>query len=270
MNIQQFIDSKYIDSLSESQKQYLIEHKKFKDRSVIEKRLADKFEDVRFTGRGSDVDIRIGEYKWITTMEFLKEVRERYCCKIDHKRMNKDKSTEYHLLDTLNPFNDYWINDNYYPNDIDLIHAQQSLNMCDLEEDKEMDDDTRRYREFMKLYYIYILTPVRKRKNQIASCMNLYYVIVNGSFDPKDLTVEFVEDGMGNEVGNHREGLVDIDNSEFCCGCDYDDNIITEIELPYIMKALDNVTAYRLAYRYDFTYDQDRYCDLCQWDPEVN
>ena len=81
MSIQQFIDSKYIDSLSESQKQYLIEHKKFKDRSVIEKRLADKFEDVKFTGRGSDVDIRIGEYKWITTMEFLKEVRERYCCK---------------------------------------------------------------------------------------------------------------------------------------------------------------------------------------------
>lgn len=262
MNIQQFINSKYIDSLSESQKQYLIEHKKFKDRSVIEKRLADKFEDVKFTGRGSDVNITIGEYKWITTMEFLKEIRERCCYKIHYKRSNDDGSTDYEVVDTLTPFDSFKVNDNYYPQDMDFLRARQSLNLYEIKEEKGMDDETRRYKEYMKLYYIYVTTPIKKRKNKEARFMNLYFVIVDGSFDPRNLTVIFAADADGDGVACNREGLLDLDcgNGEWVsCSNDSDENIVTEIELPYVMKAIDNVTAHKVD-RYDFSFMPERYC----------
>lgn len=49
----------------------------------------------------------------------------------------------------------------------------------------------------------------------------------------------------------------------FCDGLGYDDNIITEIEPPYITKTCDNVTAYKLADRYNFAYKPERYHDFC-------
>lgn len=262
MDIQQFINSKYIDSLSESQKQYLIEHKKFKDRSVVENRLADKFENVKFTGRGSNVDIRIGEYKWLTTMEFLKEIRERCCYKIHYKRSNDDGSTDYEVVDTLTPFDSFKVNDDYYPQDMDFLRARQSLNLYEIKEEKGMDDETRRYKEYMKLYFIYVTTPIRKRKNKEARFMNLYFVTVDGSFDPKNLTIKFVTDTAGNDVCVNREGLLDIDYGDdewFCYSCANDENLINEIELPYVMKSLSNITAHKVDCRYNFSYEPERY-----------
>ena len=51
-------------------------------------------------------------------------------------------------------------------------------------------------------------------------------------------------------------------NKWICDGLGYDDNIVTEIELPYITKTCDNVTAYKLAYRYNFAYEPERYHDF--------
>lgn len=263
MNIQQFINSKYIDSLSESQKQYLIEHKKFKDRSIVEKRLADKFEDVKFTGRGSDVDIKIGEYKWITTMEFLKEVRERCCYKISRKYTNKDGSTDYGLIDVL-AWDPVDFNDNYYPQNVDMVKAQKAINLCELKEDQEMDDETRRYKDYMNLYFIYILTPIRKRENKKARFMKLYYVTVDDSFDPLNLTIDFAIDVAEGKFVKHTDGLANIEykGPYGYSNCnEYDDDTVTEIELPYIMNAFNGITAHELYDRYNFSFNHERYCD---------
>ena len=213
------------------------------------------------------------ETEYLTTMEFLRKVRSRCGYKLVAKSTKYTNGTavvEYTLIDARDEYSceEIVFTDQDEPKDQEMFNAQKTLNRADLEDDCDMDDETRRYKEYLDLYYIYMGTPIRKRDNEEAELMKLYYVVKKDSFDPLSMSMEFIIGGR--ESSCFRLGLLDRERAGdeeplfyykehdgYACTIPC---IIPEIELPFLPFNKDDLLLFEVFDEHDFRYAHESYC----------
>lgn len=207
------------------------------------------------------------ETRYLTTMEFLRTTRARCGYKLVGKYSENKKAVKYSLVTAQDeiPCEEISFTDHDGPKDKEMLKAQVALNNAELAENDEMDNKERRYREYLKLYYIYLNTPINKRKNREAELMKLFYVVRKDSFDPSNMTIEFVLAGKESSCG--RLGLLNREYSgeeeyfDYYDGFEGDACIIPQIEIPFLPFKKDELLFFEVFNKKDFEYFHETYCD---------
>lgn len=212
-----------------------------------------------------------GDYKWLSTIEFLREARHRceykLICLANNAKNARWPGTVYTLADDTAGMGEWcqWsFSERTTPNlRLDDFLLEPEDEDCVFDGDYE-ESEKQHYIKLMELFKLYLNTPTNKRGD---GQVPLYLITVDGSFDDESLTIEVACDTRRRENCIERVSLFatednineydSLDHIDFL----YLEHIVNAFEVPYIQQEYGNTTAHEVSNVTNFNYTLERIND---------
>lgn len=212
-----------------------------------------------------------GDYKWLSTIEFLREARHRCEYKLvslaNDARDAKWSGAIYTLADDTTGMGELyeWNFSERTTKDsrLDDFLLEPEDEDCVFDGDYE-ESEKQHYIKLMELFKLYLNTPTNKRGD---GQVPLYLITVDGSFDDESLTIEVACDTRRRENCIERVSLFatednineydSLDHIDFL----YLEHIVNAFEVPYIQQEYGNTTAHEVSNVTNFNYTLERIND---------